>query len=638
MEQFGVGYDLNLLKYDPRASEAVRYDVERGYTFLRLKKRKEAKDVFLQMSHQHPGIYSGWIGLAAELTNNFTPCNRFSDEKIISEASEYFETAKKVAPENVISMIDAFRSSYESCCEDVFAKDAFRSFKAMHEKICDLKAPLETIQKDNQACFEEYEVYQIAQALRGEESFLSRFCGLKNLDFPVLQTFWYRIAEAFAEKAHLYCDLNNAAAKEQHEWYKYVYENSMGEAHVYWVSHDDPTFTEAEKYENLVKAKLHTHPEKTDYQIISWRLPEPPVITIPDLKEAEIPAAFSEDETELLRCVAEMSAVMRLTLDEPLLKMLPEDIRESYLHIQAQAAAADARYMKEKEAFRQEAEKQEKKEVKKNSVKLAIVALVVLAILGAFFSVVYKNIIVPNWVKPAKDYKEAVSLMDAGNYAQASKIFSSLSLREMHPFTNTKPYRDSLELVKRCKERALKNASVGDSVFMGNYYGETSYIDDPVEWKVLDRQDGKLLLITRYAYDLGFFKGNVWKNCKLRNSLEERFYFSCFEDYEKPWICMTENSTTPNPLSNTNSGDSTQDHIFILSYYEAFDYFPDNASRVAHTATDPVTPVPWWLRTIGMDSSLVCCVYTNGAVDCGEQGNVYPEKIYTRPVMWVSVP
>ena len=622
MEKNDRYYDLDLLKCDLSAPASVRTDVDRGYTFLKLDKKEEAKAVFEQISNQHPGLCCGWFGLAAVATNNFTPASYFQIEKVRRVAAELLNTAKKVAPENVVPMIDAFYREYEEKCVEVFISQTHARIKELHGDMLTLKAEFERISDVDAEHYDEYEVYQIAQYIK-KINLKSYF---KSDDrFPVFGSFWYRFWQAILKKTEEYDSLNTKAFNAQGEWHYYVYERSRAEAHAYWCRLDDPHFTELEKYDDLVKTRLSIRPKQTDYQIITWELPNPAVISVSGSTDAE---QFSAEEEESLRYLAEIAAILRQRLDDSVLSRLPAAAKEGYLRIQQEANAVDSVYKQKQDRAMEAYDKQEKKKKSRKRFKKILIAVL---LLGPIVGYVLFQFIRPDLLI---QYKQAKELMENHEYAEAAAIFSELSVREVELlFTRyDKPIRDSAELRIQCEKLALQYAEIGDSVILGRQYNAK-------EWTVLDKQDGKLLLITKYGLYYTWSSGNSWEESDLREALNGSFY-RYFSETEKQWICLTENTTLPNPISGTDSGGPTEDYIFILSYYEALEYFPDNDSRIAYDASNHEKTVSWYLRTMAQDKYHICAVYTNGEVDCGEEGkgHSYEDKTYTRPVMWVSVP
>ena len=185
----------------------------------------------------------------------------------------------------------------------------------------------------------------------------------------------------------------------------------------------------------------------------------------------------------------------------------------------------------------------------------------------------------------------------------------------------------------------------------------------PIEWIVLDVQDGKSLLLSKYGLDVKPYNtknSNVtWEQCTLRNWLNHDFLNTAFNADEQSLIMMTDvdNSASQGYSGwDTNGGNNTQDKLFLLSYTEANRYFGvthDNKnnteSRTARTAysvtqgayarsdyltTDGSVAGWWWLRSPGS--------YQNSAAYVSSDGSLYLDYVYyartcVRPAFWLNL-
>ena len=114
----------------------------------------------------------------------------------------------------------------------------------------------------------------------------------------------------------------------------------------------------------------------------------------------------------------------------------------------------------------------------------------------------------------------------------------------------------------------LNNATVGSTVTFGNY--EQGDGQAPIEWVVLDRQEDRALLLSKYALDAKPFhevedRNVTWAECTLRAWLNGDFYNSAFSDEERARIVQVTNATANAP--------DTQDCVFLLSLDELNAYF-----------------------------------------------------------------
>ena len=191
---------------------------------------------------------------------------------------------------------------------------------------------------------------------------------------------------------------------------------------------------------------------------------------------------------------------------------------------------------------------------------------------------------------------------------------------------------------------------VGDIVPFGSYEQDNDLTNgaEPIEWIVLDVQDGRSLLISRYALDCRPFN-NVqnagWDSCTLRTWLNGSFLEQAFEPKEQPAIQTTRlNAADAKNPNNPNAGNSTEDRIFLLSIEEANGYFASDQDRQC-TPTDYAVSqgcvvnqgsCMWWLRSPGDFDNVTAFVLDSGAVNTF--GNLDDFDGYTvRPALWVDL-
>ena len=179
----------------------------------------------------------------------------------------------------------------------------------------------------------------------------------------------------------------------------------------------------------------------------------------------------------------------------------------------------------------------------------------------------------------------------------------------------------------------------------GNYHGA-------VEWLVLDKKDGKALLISKYCLDAKEYDKNennesvTWETSTLRQWLNSCFIDEAFADEEKALICDTYLQNPDNPKWGTNGGSNTTDKVFLLSVDEATRYFASDKARMAE-ATDYAKEQGiyvsgkngnswWWLRSLGRNKSDTAYVDIGGSVrNYGSYANDGESGV--RPAMWVNI-
>ncbi len=196
-----------------------------------------------------------------------------------------------------------------------------------------------------------------------------------------------------------------------------------------------------------------------------------------------------------------------------------------------------------------------------------------------------------------------------------------------------------------------KDISVGDTVLFGRYpqdkYGKVKTL---IEWTVLDKTEGRMLLISKYILDCRQYNQKyeeiTWENCDLRSWLNHKFYTKAFNVEERFQITLSTVKPDINPKSGTNPGNSTKDWIFLLSIEEAEKYFASDKERIGE-ATDRAKEKGvlvsqssgsswWWLRSPGLNVSDAAGVNRMGGLSLdGHYVNDHYEGV--RPALWVDL-
>ena len=201
--------------------------------------------------------------------------------------------------------------------------------------------------------------------------------------------------------------------------------------------------------------------------------------------------------------------------------------------------------------------------------------------------------------------------------------------------------------------------NVGDAIEFGKYQ------DADIEWQVLDKKDGKLLIISKEV--LGFqqynssFSNVTWEGSSLRTWLNDDFYNAAFSASEKQSIQETHVINNHNPDEGTDGGQDTYDKVFLLSIDEAKTYFNSDDARYCYMTpyaksqlSKPASTWPgddfdgyleenggkvfWWLRSPGFDPRVASVVQDNGEIDtfASDIGDVTCYNA-VRPAMWIKI-
>ena len=206
----------------------------------------------------------------------------------------------------------------------------------------------------------------------------------------------------------------------------------------------------------------------------------------------------------------------------------------------------------------------------------------------------------------------------------------------------------------------VPKVKVGDTLYFGAYEQDdnTNNGKEAIQWRVLDVQDGKALLISEKALDSQpyntSFTSVTWETCTLRQWLNGTFLNNAFSADEQAKIVTTTVSADKNPQYSTNPGNATNDKVFLLSIAEAQKYFTTDESRMCastayakaqgastcnsylyQTASGEAT-CWWWLRSPGCSQDIAAFVYDDGSVR--NRGLfVSSADDCVRPAMWITL-
>lgn len=206
-----------------------------------------------------------------------------------------------------------------------------------------------------------------------------------------------------------------------------------------------------------------------------------------------------------------------------------------------------------------------------------------------------------------------------------------------------------------CCTALADEAQVGGSIFFGQYEqdGKPENGTEPIEWSILDIQDGRALVVSRYALDCLPFHNEridvVWADSSIRTWLNDGFY-AHFSEAEQQAIMMADNKNNAiegnaewMPADNAD----THDKVFLLSYAQALRFFPEQNQRkligteyarsqgarfLGITALG-IGETDWWLRSPGKVSYDACFIDVNGIVGT----KCVSDKLGIRPALWLDL-
>ena len=202
----------------------------------------------------------------------------------------------------------------------------------------------------------------------------------------------------------------------------------------------------------------------------------------------------------------------------------------------------------------------------------------------------------------------------------------------------------------------LSSVRVGETVVFGKYEQDGDAAEkEPIVWRVLAKEDGRVLVVSEYALDWQQFHteaGSVtWEDSFLRDWLETSFIPAAFTKEEQTKLAKTRLKGAGNADFGVPAGAETTDRVFLLSLEEASAYFKDNSARrcrltqyaidlgastVAEDSLDGAPTTWWWLRSPGHTASAAACVSRTGGL-YPHGGDVGVEPLAVRPAMWLTV-
>ena len=202
------------------------------------------------------------------------------------------------------------------------------------------------------------------------------------------------------------------------------------------------------------------------------------------------------------------------------------------------------------------------------------------------------------------------------------------------------------------KDSASDTVNVGDIITLGKYQQSiVSNKKDDIEWIVLAKENGRALLISRYALDCQQYNKSMrkvtWDLCTLRDWLYYEFYEKSFTPTEQIRICLSTVKSEKNPsyFALLDNDTSVKDKVFLLSISEAKKYFDSDEARMCMPTEYAVSKGAyqarninccWWLRTPGNSMRSASYINADGCIgDFGHSVNHDGNAI--RPALWINL-
>ena len=180
------------------------------------------------------------------------------------------------------------------------------------------------------------------------------------------------------------------------------------------------------------------------------------------------------------------------------------------------------------------------------------------------------------------------------------------------------------------ENNTAQNVTVGDVIVFGQYKNK------PIEWKVLDMNQGNVLLISTQSissesYNTVRSKYTTWENCTLRKKLYDFYLSNAFSQTQRDRIQQTlvDNSSEQHRdiYGIIDSQPNTEDYVFLLSWQEVNKFFPTDADRKMGKG--------WWTRSPGEHPGAALTVGSDGKMTYENDASSNEEDIY--PILWLNL-
>jgi len=177
-------------------------------------------------------------------------------------------------------------------------------------------------------------------------------------------------------------------------------------------------------------------------------------------------------------------------------------------------------------------------------------------------------------------------------------------------------------------------AKAGDIIRLGGH-----------DWRIIDLQDGKVLIVSEKILENRAFHSEAvimwegavtWETSEIRQYLNGSFYDNTFTAEEKERIIESAIDNPAHPSAGIEDAGNTVDKIFLLSLWEATNYFNPDSARSADSL-ETGAPSEWWLRTFGINAATKApiCVNDDGLLNVG--GKLGSDEIGIRPALWLTM-
>lgn len=216
----------------------------------------------------------------------------------------------------------------------------------------------------------------------------------------------------------------------------------------------------------------------------------------------------------------------------------------------------------------------------------------------------------------------------------------------------------------------------GEYIVFGHYEqdGDLSNGPEPIEWEILRKEKGRMLLVSRYILDAQHYNtvntDVTWETCSLRKWLNDDFISTAFNASEQKEILTVTNTNPDNESYGTKGGNDTEDKVFCLSVEEILDNYEVDQNMCSQALVTEVTQYAidkgawnreitseyytayleprgytdecigltsawWWLRSPGLNPDSAAYVYYVG--DVSTYSDFVDYYFGVRPALWLDL-
>ena len=211
-------------------------------------------------------------------------------------------------------------------------------------------------------------------------------------------------------------------------------------------------------------------------------------------------------------------------------------------------------------------------------------------------------------------------------------------------------YEEALSIYLRMPEvtcavnSSLYQMASQDSIMFGKYVQKKNGSPEPIEWDVLAREKGRILVISKYALDCQKYNTMnnrvSWETCSLRRWLNGSFLNAAFNAVEQKLIIHTMITADRDSSFNTSSGNNTTDQVFLLSETEVKKFF-DSAEALQCAPTEYTVTQGAGCDSRGSMLWLRSSHGTSVTADCVVDGLFFKLPIdntfAVRPALWIDL-